>query len=178
MHKSPINKALQYCLCAISDGHDQHIILFPRLSHLHRTRTMEHISSNTPSCPGMVCGIPIVILLSNTGGMEQPSSISCGVGQGQCIQEPLGSHPMRHDFLATRPDTFSEWPWWWNWSIGRVACPITSITNFNSIDMSQRTRMNGIQNVGSKINKAQLKKYLNAFINQRKINVTSVLDMK
>ena len=45
-----------------------------------------------------------------------------------------------------------------SWSIGRVTCPIT---NFNSIDMSQRTRMNGMQHVGSK-KKNHLKQYFNA----------------
>ena len=69
------------------------------------------------------------------------------------------------------------------WSTGRVTCPITSINKFDSLDRSQRTRMNGIWHVGSKKNKDQLKQYFNAsdqmyFIRQRKINVTSIPDMK
>ena len=92
------------------NANGQHIVMIPRMSRLpynEQGLRGDYIRSNTCAL-GVVCGIPIVFLLSSTDGMEEPPSVRSGVRQGQYIQEPLGRSSTEVLLLAKPPDAFCD----------------------------------------------------------------------
>ena len=47
-------------------------------------------------------------------------------------------HPLRYNFLATTPNACREWPECWDWTTGRVTCPITSISKYKWRNLCRR----------------------------------------
>ena len=92
----------------------------------------KNVSDPAPPSWGWCLWGPIVLLLlSSPRRMEQPPSISSGVGNYQYIQksftQPLGRSstevqlPRNH---TKPPNVCHEWPGCWDWTTGRVTCPI------------------------------------------------------